>query len=461
MMNSLPFDLAAGSGALVPLLLLALKTAAVTAIVCLVLVLGRRMAPVHRNLLCRFAVVIVLALPLLTFVTPGWSLHLPSEAVVLDLAASPVESPPTGTAQTSSSTIAGVHWTAWLVFFWAVGLGLVFSRTIAGWFAARTILRASRPVSSPMIEPELDRIRESLGIRRRIHVAVSDRVPVPFACGLFRSIIVVPRTFETAPISHQLQVLVHEAAHVRRNDILWSLLAEIVVALHWFNPFAWRIRRDLLLEAEKACDDQVLLAGHDGRGYAEQLIANIRLLHQKQGVTPLGAGMARKSFLEGRIMSILSNRARRSRAAGIVVAITVLCALLGVPPVAGLHLLTVDVATAGAERGAENADEIFPTEEDFVPVETYPEMTFEKAPVYPPKAVADSIEGTVWIKALIDKTGTVVRAKVAKTSEYPMLDSSAVAAAPECRFKPATAEGKPVAVWVTYKVVFKLDQKAE
>ena len=97
-----------------------------------------------------------------------------------------------------------------------------------------------------------------------------------------------------------------------------------------------------------------------------------------------------------------------------------------------------------------------PTETEFVTVEIIPEMIYQEEPVYPKKAEKANIEGTVYIKALIDSEGKIAKVKVGKSSGHDLLDKSAVAAAYKCKFKPAVQKDKPVATWISYKVEFNL-----
>lgn len=106
---------------------------------------------------------------------------------------------------------------------------------------------------------------------------------------------------------------------------------------------------------------------------------------------------------------------------------------------------------------ADDKTKVAPSSDDFVAVDVMPEMIYEQQPVYPEKAKTKEIEGTVWIRALVAEDGTVTKAKVQKPSGVDMLDQSALKAAYKCKYKPAEQDGKPVAVWVTYKVVFNLD----
>ncbi len=99
-----------------------------------------------------------------------------------------------------------------------------------------------------------------------------------------------------------------------------------------------------------------------------------------------------------------------------------------------------------------------PAPEEFVPVDIYPEMIYHQIPEYPRIAKENDLTGLIWIKALVDAKGKVREAVVAKSCGHPELDESARAAAMLCRFKPAYHGGRAVAVWVTWKVEFKLDR---
>ena len=98
-----------------------------------------------------------------------------------------------------------------------------------------------------------------------------------------------------------------------------------------------------------------------------------------------------------------------------------------------------------------------PGPDEFIAVDIMPEMIRTCAPEYPDSAKAAGIEGKVYVKALVDKTGKVASVKLLKTSGHDVLDRAAVAAVPECKFKPALIDEKPVAVWVTFPIQFQLD----
>jgi len=102
-------------------------------------------------------------------------------------------------------------------------------------------------------------------------------------------------------------------------------------------------------------------------------------------------------------------------------------------------------------------DEYLPPPDEFVPVEEIAEMIHQVTPEYPRLARQAGLEGIVWVKALVSRDGSVRDAMVYKSSGTPSLDEAALAVAEQNKFKPAIQNGRPVAMWVTYKVNFELD----
>ena len=100
---------------------------------------------------------------------------------------------------------------------------------------------------------------------------------------------------------------------------------------------------------------------------------------------------------------------------------------------------------------------ILPEINDFVYAESPAEFVTTVQPDYPRFAEAAGIEGDVWIKALVSREGKVLEAVVVTSSGSDALDEAARVAAFRNAFKPALQNGVPVAIWVTYKVEFELE----
>ena len=148
---------------------------------------------------------------------------------------------------------------------------------------------------------------------------------------------------------------------------------------------------------------------------------------------------------------------------------------VGIPkPVADEELMEEDVVLAtreeladiqapdvGSESGVRiDIDEDFiPSSDAFVPVENMPELIYKNKPEYPRMVKDAGLEGTVYLRVLVKKDGTVGDAKVEKSSKIASLDEAALKAVFGCKFKPAIQNGRPVNVWVSFPYEFSLTKK--
>lgn len=92
----------------------------------------------------------------------------------------------------------------------------------------------------------------------------------------------------------------------------------------------------------------------------------------------------------------------------------------------------------------------------FIEVEKIPELLSPLKPAYPQLAILAGVEGTVYLKLLIDEKGNVEKGKI-EQGVKDMIDEAALNAAKKAKFFPAMLNDKPVKVWVILPVAFKLD----
>lgn len=94
---------------------------------------------------------------------------------------------------------------------------------------------------------------------------------------------------------------------------------------------------------------------------------------------------------------------------------------------------------------------------NFVPVEKQPVVIKNVTPQYPVLAKRAGIEGKVWVKVWVDKTGKPREALILK-SDAAIFDEAAIKAAMQDRFTPAIMNHGPVDVWVVIPYTFKLQK---
>ncbi len=93
----------------------------------------------------------------------------------------------------------------------------------------------------------------------RVRVIETDAADGPLAFGIFRKYVAFPRDFSERydPQERDL-ALAHELGHHIRGDLIANWVALVVLAIHWFNPVAWRAFRAFRADQEMACDALVL-----------------------------------------------------------------------------------------------------------------------------------------------------------------------------------------------------------
>jgi TonB family protein len=88
-------------------------------------------------------------------------------------------------------------------------------------------------------------------------------------------------------------------------------------------------------------------------------------------------------------------------------------------------------------------------------IETMPEATVRVAPSYPEAERKAGHEGVVTVRALVSAEGDVKMTEI--MTSVPGFDEAAMDAVRQWKFKPATADGVPRAVWVAIPVTFRLN----
>jgi TonB family protein len=92
-----------------------------------------------------------------------------------------------------------------------------------------------------------------------------------------------------------------------------------------------------------------------------------------------------------------------------------------------------------------------------VEVEPLPMDNIQALVEYPEEAKRAGLEGKVIIFALIDTSGKVIKVEIDKSTN-PIFDESARKAMLHTRFDPARQNGKPVKLWYTLPILYKLDK---
>ena len=221
---------------------------------------------------------------------------------------SPVEAPSPPRALTGS-TMARSYLRAAVYLWLAISLFLLFRLFTGHWKMSR-IRRLAVPTDESTLEV-CEELSRALQVKTP-QVLSSPFLPGPCLTGLIRPTILLPEDSKELSIR---EVLIHELAHLRRNDCHWNLLRHVATSLLFFNPCLWYLSRKIETSAEEVCDDFVVKFGGDRQRYANRLVDIAE--HSSVPVSPAGVGMVSyRSFLVTRVNRILDTSRKLSTQVG-------------------------------------------------------------------------------------------------------------------------------------------------
>lgn len=114
-------------------------------------------------------------------------------------------------------------------------------------------------------------LRDSIRLNDGIYL--SKKVLSPAVYGIVKPKIILPESYKDRDYSI---VVLHEKTHIRCLDNLWRIIAFVIVAVHWFNPFCWLFLKMFLTDIELSCDERVVskLGADRVKDYATALLEN-------------------------------------------------------------------------------------------------------------------------------------------------------------------------------------------
>lgn len=143
----------------------------------------------------------------------------------------------------------------WLV--WLVIALILLIRKITIYQGFVRYLKAGREeVSVIAILDLMAIIGEEAGVKRPVELYTNSLIGSPLLLGFFRPCIVLPTV--DLPDSDFEYTILHELTHYKRWDMFYKWLVQLTICLHWFNPLAYLLEREVSRACELACDEAVI-----------------------------------------------------------------------------------------------------------------------------------------------------------------------------------------------------------
>ena len=324
---------------------------------------------------------------------------------------------------------------------------------------------------------------------KTIAIRVTACLDSPVTWGVLRPVILLPADCERWSAREREMVLRHELEHICRADWLILLVAHWVAILYWPVPGMARALRLLSLEAERACDNRVIIDGVAQADYAGLLLKQARVNRLKATVA-----LGKPSQLVERVKHIVSayvdrsgeRRARRWLAllvTGLVVplaSVQVAGERNETDELAGMSLMRIELAASPAqkpapkvsvdtlpvtrpprpsfdhqapqvstENPAQNIAYVVTTPNDPDPVpevvvlnttvlsqKSSAKLLRRATPEYPRRAIQRGIEGRVVVEFDIDSTGKVVNPRIIQSPATRLFNRPVLDAVKRFQYQP-------------------------
>ena len=297
-------------------------------------------------------------------------------------------------------------------------------------------------------------------------IYVKREIQTPFS--FFGWIVLDPKQYTDSELT---EILNHETAHVRQFHSLDALLSELFGIFCWFNPISWLLKWEIRMNLEYLADRSVIASGFDSEHYQFLLL---QLCHHKAAAKL--SNNFNVSPLKNRI--IMMNKKKTSLW-------NMVKYVLFVPLIMLLVVISNCSDKASKNDNKNETTEIAIPEVDPNPVEIETvEVEPEKKQIYshvetPPRfpggetelmkwlheniqypitAMEQGIQGRTVVRFVVGPDGSVSDVEVVK-SLNPALDKEAIRAVSEMpKWVPGHQKGKPVYVYYTLPILFKLSE---
>jgi|GEM_PF-1649483 len=316
--------------------------------------LARRSSASIRHAILAAAFGMLLALPIASTLAPPIRIAMPATPQEQIAPVSSPAAPDVISSRATEHESVGVatprpsqlSLSALLLGVWLIGAALSLWPVILGLWQVRSLRRSGRPWRDGQIVA--DALAADAGIRRRIEVRLHESLAGPMTSGVRHPAIVFSPDARDWREADLRRAVIHEMEHIRRGDWVWHCLARIMCSAYWFHPLVWIARRQLMVDAERACDDAVI-GRSEATAYAKQLVTLARRMSAARKLPVLA--MANHSDLSTRVGAVLDGRQPRGRAGTFSVALAGATALALIVAISPLKMVAAPQGNSSLSSG--------------------------------------------------------------------------------------------------------------
>lgn len=145
-----------------------------------------------------------------------------------------------------------------IVQLYIIGVLLLIGRMTYNIYSLKRVKTYEAHSLTHQYEALLSKCIKTLNIKPNVLLSITEKVNVPMVIGTLKPVILLPlASVNNLTIEQTETILLHELAHIKRNDYLINMIQVIIETLFFYNPFVWLISKNIRIEREYCCDDIV------------------------------------------------------------------------------------------------------------------------------------------------------------------------------------------------------------
>ena len=197
----------------------------------------------------------------------------------------------------------------WCSSLYLLVLGVLLARYSQQYFHSQKLKHTGLSKMQPELRVFMAETMHRMGIRKPVQAWLSSLVDVPLTLGFIKPVILLPVAMANHLTLQQTEaILLHELAHIRRNDYLLHLGVMMLELLFFFNPFARLLIREVKREREHRCDDWVMQFRYDPQTYISALLSLASHYQRLQPLALAATGGGSDRLLLHRVRRILQQK---------------------------------------------------------------------------------------------------------------------------------------------------------
>ncbi|MEL6989109.1 MAG: M56 family metallopeptidase, partial [Bacteroidota bacterium] len=183
-----------------------------------------------------------------------------------------------GMSNADPSSLGGIHlilekYLPMITTVWFAGVLFFLVKMLGGfWYIQKLKQSGINSVPGHYLS-RLKVLKKKLKVSKPVRLLESARIKTPMVIGYLKPVILFPIGTIMHLSPQQVEaILLHELAHVKRNDFLQNIIQTFIEILFYYHPVVWYISASIRAERESCCDEVAIKLSGNNIEYAKALI---------------------------------------------------------------------------------------------------------------------------------------------------------------------------------------------